>query len=615
MERQTQNDLSRIRFFLPLWSAMILSFSVQAQYTFEWSEFESKANEVFRQHGSVGASVIVVSRDSVLFSKGFGYADLVKQRKVTDSTLFVLGSITKTFTALGILKLAEKGKLKLSDEVKKLAPELPILNEWENEYPLRVYHLLEHTSGFDELHLKDKSIPVKNDEFPLREGIRIARNSLKTRWKPGTRFAYSNVGYLTAGYLIEKVSGTGYNDFMLKEVLKPLGMKKSSIRLNEIDRQLLAKSYSLSKKERPFKHVFTRPTASLISSSEDMGAFLRVLLNKDKQFLSKEQFKEFEKHHSIQAFDETENGYRLGVYPRFHKSRKWLGHGGSVNKYNSEFEYSHEAGLGIFIVSGGPNATRTVDGILRAFHELMPEVPEKYIKPEHTAAQTDINSLEGYYLFTSPRNQLLYPFSELFTEGIFVEADGGNVIISDLGGRKSELTGTGLNKFSSSGAANEYQYMFEDEVLYTALGSSYRKTPFFLVLILAGSLAVSLSIAFLAQISLLIRLISYIRKKAFALSPLLTLEAGFFALLIGCILFLFTGTTENIHESQFLSFVLFLCTILFPLFTALGLVQMFKHRFKTRRAGVWSICLGVSSALLSSYLIYWGFFGFLIMSY
>ncbi|MEM7660574.1 MAG: serine hydrolase domain-containing protein, partial [Bacteroidota bacterium] len=310
-----------------------------AQNPIEWAKFESKADRLVAQTGSVGASVIVVNRDSTLFYKGYGHLSLASNQGITDSTLFVLGSITKTFTAIGILKLVQDGKLKLEDEVKRIAPELPISNQWEVEFPIRVSHLLEHTSGFDELHLKDKSIPVGDDEFPLIDGIQIVKNSLQTRWKPGTGFAYSNVGYLVAGYLMEKVSGKAYNDFMVQEVLAPLRMENSSLRLSEIPQEFLAKSYAPSKKELPFKHIFTRPTGSLISSSHDMGFFLRTLLNQEEACLRRERWEEFERHHSIQAFDKTENGYRLGIYPRFRKGRMWLGHGGSINKYNSEFEY------------------------------------------------------------------------------------------------------------------------------------------------------------------------------------------------------------------------------------------------------------------------------------
>lgn len=611
------SHLNKIRIYIFLLLSVASTFSIQAQPTFDWIKLESIASDLLEQNGSVGASVIVVNRDSILFNRGFGYAILENQKTVIDSTLFVLGSITKTFTAIGILKLVEEGKLKLDDKVRNLAPELPISNKWENEFPLKVYHLLEHTSGFDELHLKDRSIPIENDEFQLRDGIQIVKNSLKIRWKPGSRFAYSNVDYLVAGYLIETVSGNSYNDFIAQEVLKPIGMSKSSIRLKETNIQLLAKSYSYSKKELPFKHILARPTGSLISSSQDMGNFLMLLLNKGEPFLSGDQFNEFEKHHSIEAFEKTENGYRLGVYPRFHKSRKWLGHGGSINKYNSEFEYCHELGLGIFVVSNGPNATRTVDGILKSFHNLFPKTSKKPIKSEQKSTKADLTALEGYYVLTSPRNQLQYPFTELFAEGLFISSDGGNISVSNLTGGKSELTQTDLNKFSPSGLTNQYQYVFDDssDILYTSLGFSYKKVPFSFMAALAIALIISLVIMCLSQATLLFRIVELIRKKTSVFNPQLTFGIGSLILLIGCVLYLLVGTIKDIHEPHFLSIGLLLCTVLFPLITGLGIAQTFKYKFRSLSEKIWIICLAISTTTISGYLIFWGFFGFAIWKY
>ncbi|MEM9984109.1 MAG: serine hydrolase domain-containing protein [Bacteroidota bacterium] len=588
----------------------------QAQLPIDWATLDSQADSLVRQHGSVGASVIVVNRDCTLFFGGYGHASLASNRGVTDSSLFVLGSITKTFTALGILRLVQEGKLTLADEVKTLAPELPISNQWEDEFPLRIYHLLEHTSGFDELHLKDKSIPVSDDEFPLIEGLDIVQHSLQTRWKPSTGFAYSNVGYLVAGYLIEKVSGKPYNDFMFEDVLAPLNMRHSSIRLNDIDQARLASSYSPSKQALPFKHIFTRPTGSLISSSNDMAYFLRMLLHKGDPLLNGATFHQFETHHSIEAFAHTENGYRLGVYPRFHQGRTWLGHGGSINKYNSEFEYCHALGLGIFVVSNGPNATKTVDGILSAFHRLIPEKSEPKPTPPDPPYK-GITTIEGYYVLTTPRNQLSYPFTELFTAGISVKSDNGKVTASGVNGWTSSLIQTGVNRFSLREYPNQYQYVFDPsaDLLYTSLGYRYRRIPFWFMATLACNLMVSLVVIGLSQVSLLIRVVRLIKGQAKGLSPQLTLEVGASTFLIGGLLYLLSGTIQAVHEPHVVTVGLFLCTIMLPILTLLGVIQAFKHRFRNVVIKAWTITLAASMTILSGYLIYWGWFGFAIWSY
>jgi uncharacterized membrane protein len=350
-----------------------------------------------------------------------------------------------------------------------------------------------------------------------------------------------------------------------------------------------------------------------------MGHLLMMLLNKGERLLSEDAFIEFGKHHSIKAFEQNKNGYRLGVYPRFHKGREWLGHGGSINKYNSEFEYCHELGLGIFVVSNGPNATKTVDGILKTFHDLLPDASEKSMKSENVNRATDLTKLEGYYVFKSPRNQLLYPFTEFFSEGLFVDSDTGDIIISSLKGWESRLTHTEANSFSPSGTMNEYQYAFDrsnsPNMLYGGLGFAYQKTPLILMALLAIALMISFLMICLSPISLLIRIIHFTKAKTIVFSPQLTFEISALIFLMGTVLYLLAGTVSNIHEPQFLTIALFMSTILFPILTIIGIGQIFNYNYQSLAAKVWAICLATSLSILCSYLIYWGFFGFAMWSY
>ncbi|HMC85672.1 MAG TPA: serine hydrolase domain-containing protein, partial [Chitinophagaceae bacterium] len=100
-----------------------------------------------------GLMVGITNKDSAIFSGGFGYADVKTNRPVNGSTLFRLGSITKMFISLSILKLVQEGKLHLDDELKKVAPEVPFQNKWEQTHPVRIVNLLEHTAGFDDMKL------------------------------------------------------------------------------------------------------------------------------------------------------------------------------------------------------------------------------------------------------------------------------------------------------------------------------------------------------------------------------------------------------------------------------------------------------------------------------
>jgi CubicO group peptidase (beta-lactamase class C family) len=107
--------------------------------------------KIVRQEHIVGLMLGITTKDSTLFSGGFGCADWVNGRKVDAGTLFRMGSITKLFVSLGIQKLVSEGKLRLTDELRRIAPEIPFHNPWESRHPLLIIHLLEHTSGFDDV--------------------------------------------------------------------------------------------------------------------------------------------------------------------------------------------------------------------------------------------------------------------------------------------------------------------------------------------------------------------------------------------------------------------------------------------------------------------------------
>lgn len=270
-------------------------------------------------------------------------------------------------------------------------------------------------------------------------------------------------------------------------------------------------------------------------------------------------------------------------------------------------------------MSNGPRADKTVAGILEAFHRQFHKAEPFQRENVKIDKSLGLEKLSGYYVLTSPRNQLLYPFTELFTEGFFVDNHKGQLSISKLNGKKSKLIQTRSNSFSHSSKKNDYQYVFDisnsSEALYTSLGFSYRKVPFILIAGLTAILIISFLFICLSQISLLMRTVKFLIKKSSSFNPQLTFEIGSSVLLVGCVSYLFVGTLKNLNEPNILSIVLFLCTILFPLFTVLGIIQTIKYKFQYFLDKVWTIGLATSMVIVSSYLMYWDFFGFAIWTF
>lgn len=125
------------------------------------AELEQAIRKVLAETKTPGAGVSIVSRDGVLWTAGIGKADVVRGRDVTPDTLFRIGSVSKSFVSLSVLKLEQEGKLHLTDTAHSLAPEIEFRNPWEATDPVRIVNLLEHTAGFDDLHLREYASNVQ----------------------------------------------------------------------------------------------------------------------------------------------------------------------------------------------------------------------------------------------------------------------------------------------------------------------------------------------------------------------------------------------------------------------------------------------------------------------
>jgi CubicO group peptidase (beta-lactamase class C family) len=176
--------------------------------------------EVYKP-GEPGAAIIVRKDGRTVFRKGYGMADLELGVPVTPDMVFRLGSITKQFTAVSILILAQEGKLGLQDEITKFLPDYPAQGR-----KITVEHLLTHTSGIQSYTDMPEWLPLWRKDMSVRELIDLFKGK-PMQFDPGRSWAYNNSGYVLLGAIIEKVSGQAYEDFLAERIFKPLGMKSS----------------------------------------------------------------------------------------------------------------------------------------------------------------------------------------------------------------------------------------------------------------------------------------------------------------------------------------------------------------------------------------------------
>ncbi|RLI29643.1 serine hydrolase, partial [Candidatus Bathyarchaeota archaeon] len=203
-------------------------------------KLESMIATVMAQACIPGLSIAVVKDSQVVYARGFGARNVKENLPATPNTLFGIGSCTKSFTALAIMQLAEKGKLDIHDPVSKYVP----FKLGSREEPITIHHLLTHSSGIPDLGvaevlisrmagIDEKWVPLASLEDFL---LHINGASKEVAAEPGKRFFYFNSGYTLLGEIIERVAETPYEEYVRENILKPLKMERSTFLKEEFEK-------------------------------------------------------------------------------------------------------------------------------------------------------------------------------------------------------------------------------------------------------------------------------------------------------------------------------------------------------------------------------------------
>jgi CubicO group peptidase (beta-lactamase class C family) len=175
------------------------------------------------KHYRFNGNVLIAENGKVVLQKSYGYADFDSKRLLNDSSVFELASVSKQFTATGILLLKDKGKLKLTDSLRQYFPELPYAG-------ITISHMLSHTSGLPDYEeaMNQKwnrsKIAFNNDMIAF-----LAKEKPAVLFTPGSSWMYSNTAYAILASIIEKVSGQTFNQYMAENIFQPLGMRHTRI--------------------------------------------------------------------------------------------------------------------------------------------------------------------------------------------------------------------------------------------------------------------------------------------------------------------------------------------------------------------------------------------------
>lgn len=382
---------------LGLLAGLVLVPTLNAQAEGRLSETLQAIRE---RYGIPGLAVLIVDKAGIRESLALGQADLVQQRPMTVDTLVRIGSITKTFNAIGLLKLEAAGRLSLDARLEDLAPELPLSNPWEAERPVRLIHLVEHTAGLMDLSREEfaHNEPVAS----LRAAFDFAPGQRRTHWPPGLYPEYSNVGAAYLGYVIERVSGQDYETFMREQILLPMGLSSATLRADDLTLQRLAVGYdSDGRSVIPYWHMLFAPMGAINATPREMARLPQFLLRRGElngtRLLAPETVDRMEiPHSSLGARAGLGYGYGLGIDQEIDGQRVWFGHDGDGDGYLSHFGYQKDLGVGYFVTLNAFKREALSD-LKRAVRAYLVEGVAPGVRPALAAGLSPPDRIVGDY--------------------------------------------------------------------------------------------------------------------------------------------------------------------------------------------------------------------------
>ncbi|MDB5364336.1 MAG: serine hydrolase [Rhodospirillales bacterium] len=388
--------------------------------------------------GDVAGAVVVVVKDGqILFEKGYGYADVASKKPVDPArTLFRPGSTSKLWTWTAVMQQVEAGKLDLDHDVNdyldfKIPP-------FEGK-PLTLRNILTHTSGFEE---SVRGL-ILGDPAPLPPlGEYVKRWVPQRIFAPGTTPAYSNYATALAGYIVERVSGQSFDDYLDAHLFAPLGMKNSTFRqpLPAEMKPFMSSGYLQgSGPAQPFEIVMGAPAGALSTTGEDMAKFMIANLAGGRGLLKPET--------ATTMFGTTlgimpaVNRMALGYFESNHNGHEIIGHGGdTVNFHSFMWLFIHD-NVGLFISmnsAGAAGASGAIRGaLIEQFADRYFPSPDKKPAPIDSAVSAQHAKMMAGTYITSRRSDSTFRRANEFFGQSAVRTDAkGRLITSTrtLGG-------------------------------------------------------------------------------------------------------------------------------------------------------------------------------------
>lgn len=590
-------------------------------------ELRQQLEKILKDTHTPGVSVAIVHRDGPEWVAGLGTADVASNRANTADTLFRIGSTSKAFASLSILMLADQGKLSLDDPVHKLDPDVWFENRWEATNPIRVVHLLEHTTGWDDMHLREYAKDAKG--MSLREGLDYDHHSRISRWPPGTRMAYCNSGPPVAAYIVEKLTGQRFEDYVEQNLFRPIGMKTATY-FESAPGTATTLYHNDGKTPYRYWNILLRPAGSINASANDMEAYVQFYLNRGavsrKQIVPATDIDRMEIPKSTWAAkDGMKDGYGLSNYWSVEDGFVYHGHDGGVEGGLTEMAYMADYNVGYFFSINSGNGD-TFDKVAKAIRAYITNKLQKPPLPAAAPLPTVAAQYAGWYVPDSPRVELTH-FLERLVGVTWLRVQDGKLLLNHLGAWNDTYVPVEGTQFrhvpKKKEDAPDPVATFEllspnDEGRFVQAGmqTTMKRIPAFLALVqIVATVYVLLSIVAIlvyAPFWILGGLSKKRRRPAergMRLWPLIAVLS--LIAFVGIFIVSSDDLIERLGNLTGWSAAVFLTTVIFGLASLGSAISFWRTPAENVRRRVRRFSLVVTMALLiaAAYLAYWGIIG------
>ena len=415
------------------------------------AELEAFLDELFakdmEEHHIAGAAVAVVKDGKLFFAKGYRYADFENKIPVDpEQTIFRIGSVTKLFTWTAVMQLVEQGKLDLDADVNTYL-DFRIPDTYPQ--PITLRHLMSHTAGFEDLHV-DMVTLKEEDMAPPREWL-ISHIPGRVR-PPGEIAAYSNYGAALAGYIVARVSGESYSQYVQEHILNLLGMKSTTAQwpMPSALRARVSVGYMYDDGAflvfpRLINHVDLFPIGIMSATVTDMARFMIAHLQNGRysdadipEARILEEATAQQMHSTLYTPDPRILGTTYGFFDFSDNGQRTIGHGGTAEPMQSLLLLLPEKNVGVFVVYnslGADGLTRQHFGFQRAFfdHYYPASAIEPIQPPTDFADRAD--RFVGAHKWTISSYTTLEKYGALVGPTVYVEnpGDGTLLLVSPYG--------------------------------------------------------------------------------------------------------------------------------------------------------------------------------------